>query len=146
MIRLFFVETEQRPSNPSGARQSPVPTGRGSTILVVEDDADMREVMEIMLQQLGCKIVLAESVEDARNVAAGESLGLIVSDLGLPGESGLSLLTALGLKGKVPAVALSGYSSDEDVMATREAGFTEHLVKPVTPDKLLEVVKRLMGK
>jgi DNA-binding response OmpR family regulator len=113
---------------------------------VVEDDPDMREVMEFMLQQLGCKIVLAESVEDARNVAAGEDLGLIVSDLGLPGESGLSLLTALGLKGKVPAVALSGYSSDEDVMASREAGFTEHLVKPVTPDKLLEVVRRVMGK
>jgi CheY-like chemotaxis protein len=114
-------------------------------ILVVEDDSDMREVMEFMLEQLGRGVVLAGSVEEAASAAKSENISLIISDLGLPGQSGLDLLKVLGAKGKVPAIALSGYGAEEDVRASRAAGFTEHLVKPVTPDKLLDAVRKLIG-
>jgi CheY-like chemotaxis protein len=114
-------------------------------ILVVEDDSDMREVMEFMLEQVGRGVVLAGSVEEAATAAKNTRFSLIISDLGLPGQSGLALLDVLGCKGKVPAIALSGYGAEEDVRASRGAGFTEHLVKPVTPDKLLEAVRRLIG-
>lgn len=122
----------------------------GTTILLVEDDADMVEVMEMMLAPLGLKIVSAGTVKEAVVVAQGEELALIISDLGLPGASGLGLLRALGLVGEggasVPAIALSGYSSDADIRASREAGFAEHLVKPVMPDALLSLVRRLLGR
>lgn len=112
---------------------------------MVDDDADMCELIEFVLRRFRFKILLAGSVEEAQVAAYGHDLGLIISDLGLPGKSGLSLLQALGLKGQVPAVALSGYSSEEIMRSSRAMGFTEHLIKPVTPDKLREVVRRVMG-
>lgn len=105
----------------------------------------MGDMLTFILRDFKFKVVRARSVEEARIAALGEDLGLIISDLGLPGESGLSLLDALGSKGRVPAVALSGYGSDEDKTSSRAVGFAEHLVKPVTPDKLRAVVRRLMG-
>lgn len=105
----------------------------------------MREVMEIMLEQVGKGVVLAGSVEEAASAAKTATISLIISDLGLPGQSGLDLLRVLGCKGKIPAIALSGYGAEEDVRASRAAGFSEHLVKPVTPERLLEAVHKLIG-
>lgn len=132
-------------SDPKEEHQGLRETGGPPKILVVEDDADMREVMEFMLEQLGVAVVLAGSVEEAEAAAKTAEFSLIISDLGLPGQSGLALPRALGSKGKIPAIALSGYGAEEDVQASRAAGFTEHLVKPVTPDKLFEAVRRLIG-
>lgn len=131
--------------NDDGAPRSPELDGGERVILVVEDDADMSEVMELILENLGHKILVARSVREAVTVASRAALGLVISDLGLPGESGLGLLAALNCKGKVPAIALSGYSSDADMRASREAGFVEHLVKPVTPDRLLAVARRMLN-
>lgn len=133
--------------NNDGASSPELGRGGGGgdrVILVVEDDADMSEVMELILENLGYTILVARSVQEAVAVAGGATIGLVISDLGLPGESGLRLLAALGCKGKVPAIALSGYSSDADMRASREAGFGEHLVKPVTPERLLAVVRRML--
>ena len=123
---------------------STAPTSSADTILLVEDDDDMGDMLEFVLRQFGFKIVRARSVEEAQTATHGEEIGLIISDLGLPGASGLSLLEALGSKGQVPAIALSGYGSEEDVEASRAMGFAEHLVKPVMPDKLRSVVRRLL--
>ena len=142
MIRLAIVENDSGRNDAGGSGK---PVSRDEvTILVVEDDADMGEVMELILEPLGFKTLLAQSVREAVEVASGKHLGLVISDLGLPGESGLKLPGALGCIGKVPAISLSGYSSDADIRASREAGFVEHLVKPVTPEKLLEVVRRML--
>jgi CheY-like chemotaxis protein len=140
------VEPDTAEKDADGAGQSAQPAADSEgKILVVEDDSDMREVMEFMLEQLGRGVVLAGSVEEAASAAKSENISLIISDLGLPGQSGLDLLKVLGWKGKVPAIALSGYGAEEDVRASRAAGFTEHLVKPVTPDKLLDAVRKLIG-
>jgi CheY-like chemotaxis protein len=140
------VEPDTAEKDADGAGQSAQPAADSEgKILVVEDDSDMREVMEFMLEQLGRGVVLAGSVEEAASAAKSENISLIISDLGLPGQSGLDLLKVLGAKGKVPAIALSGYGAEEDVRASRAAGFTEHLVKPVTPDKLLDAVRKLIG-
>lgn len=137
-------DTAQRDNEGAGPSAQPDATLEGK-ILVVEDDPDMREVMEFMLEQLGVGVVLAGSVEEAAAAAKTAQISLIISDLGLPGQSGLDLINVLGCRGKTPAIALSGYGAEEDVRASRAAGFTEHLVKPVTPEKLLEAVRRLIG-
>ena len=140
------VESEAAEKDAQGAGQSVQPAADSEgKILVVEDDSDMREVMEFMLEQLGVGVVLAGSVEEAAAAAKNQKVSLIISDLGLPGQSGLDLIRVLGCKGTIPAIALSGYGAEEDVRASRAAGFTEHLVKPVTPDKLLEAVRKLIG-
>jgi CheY-like chemotaxis protein len=142
VLRLFAVELKAS-GDDTAAGLSPAP-GELS-ILVVDDDADVLDMMDFLLRRLGFNTVLAGSVEEAQDAARGVALGLIISDLGLPGESGLSLIAALGLKHPVPAVALSGHGSEQDMRSSRAMGFAEHLVKPVTPDKLREVVGRLMG-
>jgi CheY-like chemotaxis protein len=140
------VEPDAAEKNAQGAGQSAeLAFDSEGKILVVEDDSDMREVMEFMLEQLGVGVVLAGSVEEAATAAKTAKVSLIISDLGLPGQSGLDLLRVLGCTGKIPAIALSGYGAEEDVRASRAAGFTEHLVKPVTPDKLLDAVRKLIG-
>ncbi len=151
MIVVISPSHRDEDGSPSGAAQASDPALR--SILVVEDDVDMLEVMEMMLAPLGLPIVSAGSVKEAVRAANGRNLALVISDLGLPGESGLGLLRALGLtsptsggSSRVPAIALSGYSAEADVRATREAGFSEHLVKPVMPDKLLDVVRRMVGR
>jgi CheY-like chemotaxis protein len=145
VIPPSLVEPEATKSDRQPAPQSPETGTSIAKILVVEDDADMREVMAFMLEQLGVSVVLAGSVEEAESAAKATEFSLIISDLGLPGQSGLALPRALGCVGKIPAIALSGYGAEEDVQASRAAGFTEHLVKPVTPDKLFEAVRRLLG-
>jgi CheY-like chemotaxis protein len=140
------VEPDATKSDPPQVSQSPETGPSVAKILVVEDDADMREVMAFMLEQLGVTVVLAGSVEEAEAAAKATEFTLIISDLGLPGQSGLALPRALGCVGKIPAIALSGYGAEEDVQASRAAGFTEHLVKPVTPDKLFEAVRRVIGR
>ncbi len=139
------MEPDAAQKDSEGAGQSAQPGASEGKILVVEDDSDMREVMAFRLEQLGVGVVLAGSVEEAATAAKTERCALILSDLGLPGRSGLDLLNELGCRGKTPAIALSGYGAEEDVQASRAAGFTEHLVKPVTPDKLLDAVRKIIG-
>jgi CheY-like chemotaxis protein len=78
---------------------------------------------------------------------AGERApGLIISDISMPGVDGYSLLAELrrmpGLEG-VPAIALTGHALDEDRTRALEAGFSVHIPKPVDPDELLRVVRKL---
>jgi CheY-like chemotaxis protein len=117
---------------------------RMTRLLVVEDDTDMREVMQLILERMGSDVTVAGSVEEATSLAAGRTFDLIISDIGLPGESGLELLTRLKLVGQVPAIAMSGYGADSDREESQRAGFTEHLVKPVAPAELREAVTRLL--
>ena len=106
----------------------------------------MREVLQLILERMGHEVIVAASVEEAVTAAQGLSFDLVMSDIGLPGESGLELLRQLQLAPGTPAVAMSGYGSDSDREETKRAGFTEHLVKPVAPAQLRAVVTRLLAR
>ena len=70
---------------------------------------------------------------------------LLVRDLGLPDRTGLELLRELRGRGeRLPAIALSGYGQERDIERSREAGFAEHLVKPVEPRVVLDAIARAM--
>lgn len=114
-------------------------------ILLVEDDPDTASTMELLLAGAGHQVTVAGTVREALSRAAnGTPFDLIVSDLGLPDGSGHALLCKLRERGiSTPAIALSGYGMEEDVQASREAGFSVHLVKPVVPKKLLNTVERV---
>jgi CheY-like chemotaxis protein len=102
-------------------------------LLLVEDHADTAEAMADLLRALGHEVTVAGSVGSALDAAEaqGRRFDLVVSDLGLPDGSGLDLMRELsgtyGLKG----IALSGYGMEEDVLRSREAGFSKHLTRPV---------------
>ncbi len=117
-------------------------TPRGLRLLLVEDHEPTLEVMAALLEIAGHDVITAQDLRSARAQAASHEIDLVVSDLGLPDGTGFDLMRELrdlyGLKG----IAVSGYGMEEDLRRSREAGFLEHLVKPVDVEKLKAALAR----
>jgi CheY-like chemotaxis protein/nitrogen-specific signal transduction histidine kinase len=111
-------------------------------ILVVEDDPDARELLCTLLESEGVLVTSAASAEEAMERFAETRPDILLSDIGLPGVDGCSLMRrvrALGPErgGSLPAVAITAYGSSEDVCRVLEAGFDKHLCKPAEPEEML---------
>jgi signal transduction histidine kinase len=115
----------------------------GLRILVVEDDADSREFVARSLGELGATVVGASSAAEARLQLSRQRPDAIVSDIGMPDEDGLALLRSLKKQPEhrsIPAIALTAYASDRDRQDALEAGYLEHVAKPVQPYHLARVI------
>jgi PAS domain S-box-containing protein len=114
-------------------------------IMLVEDHADTARIMAHMLRQIGFEVRTVEDVSSALEQLAQEPCDLLISDLGLPDGSGLDLMKALRARGDtVPGIALSGYGQEEDVRRSHEAGFAEHVTKPVELDQLASAIAAVL--
>ncbi|MGA9768452.1 MAG: response regulator [Blastocatellia bacterium] len=115
-------------------------------VLIVEDSLDTLEMMRIFFAQYGCRVMVADSAREALRLAAIETPRIIISDIGMPDADGYELLAQLrrlpGMEA-VPAIALSGYAMEEDTIRSIAAGFSHHLAKPIDPEKLIEIIRRL---
>jgi PAS domain S-box-containing protein len=112
-------------------------------ILVVEDDADTARMLESMLSGDGHHLGVAHNLEEARR-RAQEHWDIVISDLGLPDGSGLDVARQLSnTPGRPRLIALSGYGSDEDLKASREAGFDLHIVKPIDLGQLRRLIAKV---
>ena len=116
------------------------------TILIVEDSGETLELLRVLFTRAGYRVLTAASAAEALQLAQESRPGVVVSDIGMPDLDGHELLARLrripGLE-KVPAVALSGYAQTEDRDRALAAGFSVHLAKPVDPESLMHVVRRL---
>jgi CheY-like chemotaxis protein/two-component sensor histidine kinase len=112
-------------------------------ILLVEDHEDTARVFRRMLEHAGYAVHFARCIADAREVAAREEFDLVISDVGLPDGTGLDLMRELRQSKRLTGIALSGFGTDEDIAASREAGFAEHITKPVDWDRLRAVIERV---
>jgi CheY-like chemotaxis protein/two-component sensor histidine kinase len=117
----------------------------GMSILLVEDDKDSRDMLEMVLSIYGVKVQSAETVAEA--VAKLRTLrpDVLVSDIGLPREEGYDLMRKVralpsGDGGDTPAIALTGYVSVQDRKLALDAGYQDHVPKPVNPNLLLELL------
>lgn len=103
----------------------------GPTVLLVEDHDATRFALSNLMFRRGYKVISAGSAREARNASASEKIDLVISDIGLPDESGTELMkhlsTTFGLKG----IALTGYGMEEDIERCLASGFVTHLTKPV---------------
>ena len=107
---------------------------RGRRILLVEDSVDTRETLKRIFQRRSCDVTMAESGEEALEQVKRAPPEIIISDLGLPGISGIEFMTELRKHDEwkdVVAVALSGLGRERDIKAAAAAGFDAHLLKPV---------------
>ncbi|MGV3660289.1 MAG: ATP-binding protein [Prosthecobacter sp.] len=113
-------------------------------LLLVEDHPDTLQTLGRLLTGAGYVILSASSVSAARDLAQRESFDMVVSDLGLPDGDGYEVMRHIQeLRKEVPGIAMSGYGMDEDVLRSREAGFSEHLTKPVQFAALKRAIARL---
>jgi CheY-like chemotaxis protein len=122
------------------------PASRPS-ILIVDDYADAREVLAIMLRAEGFDVITAETGPEALRTAVGSVPHLIVMDLKLPGMSGVEVAGALRARedtARIPLMAVTGCSEEKELEVARAAGFQTVLVKPCMPSRLIEEIRRLL--
>lgn len=112
-------------------------------ILVVDDHEDTAEVLRRLLRVAGHSAKTANSAAAALALAANEKFDLLISDIGLPDASGLDLMRQLHQQYGLSGIALSGYGRDEDLGASKEAGFVEHLTKPVGMSQLQKALQSI---
>lgn len=114
--------------------QREVARARSVVVLLVEDNTDTRELLGESLRALGYQVRAAGSAEEALQTLPSSRPDVILADIGLPGMDGCEFLRRarrLPQAARVPALALTGYGQPSDVYRTHDAGFMDHLVKPV---------------
>ncbi|HSV63098.1 MAG TPA: response regulator, partial [Chthoniobacterales bacterium] len=112
-------------------------------ILVVEDHDDTLRSMKMLLKRLGYEVLAAENMTDALRISDEQHFDILLSDIGLPDGTGLELLRRIRTKRNIKALALSGFGMDEDIERSYEAGFADHLTKPVSIDRLQAAISQL---
>lgn len=138
------------PETSSGKQQNGMLTERersfpGLRLLVVEDHRDTLFTLERLLTRRGYVVRTAASIAESLQVAREYDFDVLVSDIGLPDGRGTELLHQMGvLRGKLPpSIAMSGFGMEEDLERSRQAGFAEHLTKPVEFPSLHQAIIRL---
>ena len=122
----------------------------GTRVLIVDDDPDAREVVAAILRHYGASVIVATSVSTALVALRREQVDVMVADLGMPIEDGYDLIrhvrsSEIDKIARLPAAALTAYTTEEDRDRVLAAGFQFHLAKPVDPAVLVATVERLRG-
>jgi signal transduction histidine kinase/ActR/RegA family two-component response regulator len=120
------------------------------SILLVDDEDDAREAMAVGLGCLGARVVTASSASSAIDALTRQRPQVLVADIGMPGEDGYALLARVralpaALGGATPAIALTGYTREQDRARALRAGFQMHLSKPMMPAELAVAVATLLA-
>ncbi|PMS15097.1 chemotaxis protein [Trinickia dabaoshanensis] len=132
-----------------GSGTSPTTFLKGEHVMLVDDDHDTVETFRMLLEMEGATVTVATSGEEALDMVGKQQPSLILSDLGMPGMSGLAFIEAVRQRpelGAVKAIALSGFGRPSDVEEATRAGFDAHLTKPVMLDALLSAIARVRVK
>jgi len=122
---------------------------KGLRILLVEDEPDASEVIAMVLKDSGAQVEAVESARDALQRMPYFYPDLLLSDIGLPVESGYDLIRqvrslASDFK-KVPAIALTAFATEADRNKSLSAGFQAHLAKPIEPAVLVRTIKSVIN-
>ena len=143
VLSLPVVTVSERRPAEIGAAPARASGPGGLDIVVIEDNPDVSDILVDWLQEMGHRVSLASSGESGIALIEQAKPQIVLCDLGLPTMGGIEVcrsVNALGLRERPVMVALTGWGREEDRQRTREAGFDHHIVKPVSPQKLLEVL------
>ncbi|MBD2435215.1 PAS domain-containing protein [Nostoc sp. FACHB-110] len=130
-----------------------IPSLDGLHVLVVDDDADIRELTKIMLQDYGAEVTAVTSADEAFSVLTSQPgmYDVLLSDIAMPNQDGYTLIRRVRslsaeAGGKIPAAAITGYASSIDIQESRNAGFQMYIPKPVELTQLVFLVANLAGR
>jgi PAS domain S-box-containing protein len=144
-VELVATEAPARAGDRAPAGGEPATGLAALNILLVDDHEDTARAMGRLLQRLGYRITTAHTCTDAVAAFGRDSFDLVISDIGLPDGSGLELMRELRRRREIRGIALSGFGMEEDVRKSKEAGFYEHLTKPINFQKLQAVIRDATG-
>ena len=136
--------TEYILPTPEAARADEGPSLAGLSVLVVDDQADARVLVERVLSARGARVVVAESTEQALVELGNEAFDVLISDVSMPGRDGYDLVRHVRSRTPdLPAIALTAFARREDEARALAEGYSFHLAKPVGPARLVAAVARL---
>jgi signal transduction histidine kinase/ActR/RegA family two-component response regulator len=118
---------------------------QGLRILLVDDHQDTCAALEKLLVRRGHLVAATHNVRSAMEAAARNRFDLLISDIALPDGSGIELMRQLQAISKMPGIAISGFGNNGDIEKSLEAGFCEHLIKPVKLEKLEAAMERAIA-
>ncbi|HWY51931.1 MAG TPA: ATP-binding protein [Chthoniobacterales bacterium] len=149
IVQLKTVAEPVRAKNGADGERPIVPekkkaVSRRRRLLVVDDHVDTCTGMRMMLERRGYDITVAHSAGQAVEKTQREDFDLLISDIGLPDRSGYELMSELRQSKGLLGIALSGFGMEADVNKARDAGFSEHLTKPINFDRLEQAIRHLL--
>ncbi len=156
-LPISAAAPEHPPDRPQPATSEPprdeipLPSLLGTKVLVVDDDADARELLRSILAHSGASVRTAGSAEEAMQQFDARQPDVLVSDIGMPGKDGYDLIRQIRSLddksgGHVPALALTAFARSDDRRRAIGAGFHMHLAKPVEPAELVTIVSSLANR
>ncbi|MEH2242033.1 hybrid sensor histidine kinase/response regulator [Nostoc sp.] len=121
----------------------------GLRVLIVDDEADTRNFLSFMFEEYGAFATAVASVDQALAVLEQAKPDILISDIGMSEQDGYTLIRKLrSLEpekgGRIPAIALTAYTREEDRLEALRAGFQQHLSKPIDPTKLIGMVVNVL--
>jgi len=139
-VRLPLTVPAGEPTPPAAAAP-PQRVVRPLRILLVEDHGVTAKMMRMVLSEEGHTVEMAADVATGLEIASQHDFDLLISDLGLPDASGYDLMRQLRLRGqRLPGIAMSGYGQEEDIQRSYVVGFSAHLTKPASRERLIEAI------
>jgi len=129
----------------SSTEQPLVTTGAVTRVLLVEDNADTRDMLQTILKLDGFQVEVAADGQQGLDAILAQRPDVALVDIGLPGLDGYEVARRVReqlSRSEVRLVALTGYGQAKDREAVFQAGFDEHLVKPINPQNLTRVLSR----
>jgi PAS domain S-box-containing protein len=138
--------TAKVPTNRIGNGRDGQSQQRSLRVLLVEDHVETARLLGKLLEQFGHAVALAGDAKTALDLADKNPYDILVSDIGLPDANGYDLMKQIKSRFGLPGVALTGYGMDEDLQRSHEAGFADHVVKPVDAIQLEAVLCRVVNR
>jgi CheY-like chemotaxis protein/two-component sensor histidine kinase len=154
LVTVLTDVTNQSPVDSTVEDSVPLnnlPDLNGLRVLVVDDEADARDLLTTILGQYGVEVTTVATASEVLEALPRLKPSVLVSDIGMPGEDGYALIRkvrALDAEqgGEIPAVALTAYARAEDRIRALASGFQLHMPKPVNPEELVAIVANLAGR
>src|SRR6202011_2036037 len=141
---VLTMKTVPPPARPAKATTAPAEM-RALRILLVDDHQDTCIALERLLVRRGHLVAATHNVRSAMEAAVRNRFDLLISDIALPDGTGTELMTWLRAISGIPGIAISGFGMNGDIEKSLEAGFAEHLVKPVKMERLEAAIDRVIG-
>ena len=154
ILPILALKNGPKRYHPTAANDAPVDIGlidlSGLKILFVDDEADARGLVKRLLEECGAQVTLAENAAQALDAASECEPDVIISDIGMPEVDGYEFLRKLRMKNdpaaKAPAIALTAFARSEDRTRALQAGYINHVSKPIEPSELLATIAVVAGR
>ncbi len=145
---IFTLSMQALPQGEAASVASKVVTDSARhalKILLVDDHHDTCAALEKLLARRGHLVAVSHDVRSAMDAAVRNKFDLLISDIALPDGTGMDLMMQLRAIANVPGIAISGFGNNDDIERSLQAGFSQHLIKPIKLDKLDDAIERALG-